>query len=568
MEGYMATRSRMIVRHILIITIVVFMSACAHHKPVQKEEPPPGTYLEKIYTTPNTKTDLEMFREAMPPYIDFLSNSLNPKVDDDKLLCRVAGVYYGYAYCLVEDRNRKDASELYLKGRDLALRELKYYRIFNQALAYKLSVDAFRKALDESFTKAKAPVIYWAAMNWGAWICINLNKPDAMEDIPKVQAMLEFVNSCDDSYENGSVHAMLGALYAVQPKMEGGDPARAKEEFEKAFSCSFSSTLTYQVMYARYYAYPMKDRALFEGTLQSVLDKPANYFSDMNFVNEVAKKRAGILLKNVDKYFKPSKTTAVKKVATKKPAAQGTAGKPAAAAAPLVPAVEQGVNPRPAEGAAPLGAAVQETPPQPAAGTAPGTGAQETPPAAQVAPQNTGTPEASQPPAVQEASPQPAVQEAPQSIAAPEASQMPSAEAASPSAGAQVTPQNTGTPEASQTPAVQEASPSTGTQETPPQPAVQEAPQNTPAPEASQQPSAESTPPSTAAQEAPQSASAPEASQTPTVQETPQSTQAAPQEPAVQQAPQQPSAQEAPQSPDAQSTQKPEGSEQPLMPLE
>ena len=101
------------------------------------------------------------------------------------------------------------------------------------------------------------------------------------------------VDTFDETFENGSVHAALGVLYCLQPKGSGGDPSRAKAEFEKAFSSSFNSTFIYHVMYAKYYAYRMKDRELFKTTLESVIDKPADYYPDMNFVNEVAKKKAG-----------------------------------------------------------------------------------------------------------------------------------------------------------------------------------------------------------------------------------------------------------------------------------
>lgn len=327
----MDTRTNRIAWLIPILAMAVFLSGCAH-KPKVKEEPPAGSFLEDIFVTPNPSTDLVKFSDETPNYLQYIDSLIKPSADDDKLLCRVSGAYYGFAYTLMEDKDRKEASRLYLRGKDLALKELRYYRLFDQALTFKLSIDAFRQSLRDSFNKSKAPVVYWAAMNWTGWIYLNIKDPAAVQDIPRVIAMLEFVDSFDNSYENGSVHAALGILNCLQPKGEGGDPARAKGEFEKAFASSFSSTFVYHVMYAKYYAYRMRDRELFRQTLESVLDKPVDYYPDMNFLNEVAKNKARLLMKNIDKYYKqPSKKAAAAEGPGK--AVEGEPGKKALAGA-------------------------------------------------------------------------------------------------------------------------------------------------------------------------------------------------------------------------------------------
>jgi hypothetical protein len=370
-------------RFILIVTAILLMAGCAH-KPAVKEEPPPGTYMEDIYTIPNPKSDLDMFRKALPPYLSYMESQYSPSKDDDKTLCRISGTYYAYAYCFMEDKDRKEASRLYLKGRDVCLNELKYYRIFNQALTYKLSADAFRQSLTESFPPAKIPVVYWAAMNWTGWICLNLSKPEALEDIPRVEAMLEYVNASNDSYANGSVHAALGVLYAAQPKGDGGDLNRSKDEFDKAFACSFSSTLTYQVMYARYYAYGSRSRVLFKKTLESVAEKPADFYTDMNFVNEVAKVKANLLLKNINKFFKqPAKKTGGSKTP------QVTGG-----AAPKETGTQEAA--KAAGSVTPQATSTQEAPKAAGTETPQATGTQEAPKATgSEAPQTTGGQDAS-----------------------------------------------------------------------------------------------------------------------------------------------------------------------------
>jgi hypothetical protein len=296
----MAIRSFRIAGWLLILTIAVFLSGCAHKAAV---EPPIGSFLEDIYATANTNPDVDMFNAAMPPYLQYMDNSILP-VSPDLLYYRLSGAYYGYAFCFVEDTDKKEASSLYLKGRDLALTELKRYRLFFTAMTYESTILEFKASLPASFGKAQIQGLYWAAMNWAGWINLNLDKPEALADIPKVEAMLEFVTVLDSSYNSGSVYAALGSLHANRAKEQGGNPERAKEEFDNAFTYSGNSYLTFHVMYAQYYARQIQDRELFKKTLATVLETPSNTYAEKTFVNEVARRKAKVLLDNIDKYFK------------------------------------------------------------------------------------------------------------------------------------------------------------------------------------------------------------------------------------------------------------------------
>ncbi len=252
-----------------------------------------------------------MFNAAMPPYLQYMDNLILP-VSPDLLYYRLSGAYYGYAFCFVEDTDKKEASSLYLKGRDYALTELKRYRIFFTAMTYESTMKEFKASLPASFDKKHIQGLYWAAMNWAGWVNLNLDKPEALADLPKVEAMLEFVILLDGSYNSGSAYAALGALHANRTKEEGGNPERAKDEFDASFTYSGNSVLPFHVMYAQYYARQIQDKELFKKTLTTVLETPANTYPDNTFMNEVARKKAKVLLDNIDTYFKP--------VESKKPA--------------------------------------------------------------------------------------------------------------------------------------------------------------------------------------------------------------------------------------------------------
>jgi hypothetical protein len=295
----MSLRSFKAARWLLILTTMAFVAGCAHKPP---EEPPAASYLEDIYAKENRNPDADMFCNAMPPYLQYMENRLPMEPADVNLVFRVAGACYGYAFCCAEDSNAKEASELYLKGRDLALGELRRYSYFDQA--YGDTVRKFTHALSYNFDKRNLQALYWSAMNWTGWINLNLDKSEARSDIPKAIAMLEFINGLDASYAGGSVHAAMGSLYGNRTAADGGDPEKARQEFDKALIYSGGSFLAFNVMQARFYATQIQDRALFQKTLKQVLDTPATTYADKAFVNEVARRKAKLLLDNMDRYFK------------------------------------------------------------------------------------------------------------------------------------------------------------------------------------------------------------------------------------------------------------------------
>lgn len=283
---------------LLIIFLIIIASGCKHKPP---GGPPAGSYLEDIYGTANTSSDIEMFCRSMPAYLDELDGLMKKNKYDLPLIFRASGAHYGYAFSCLDDTDKKAAAEIYLKGRDLSMAELRRYSYFDQA--FDDTIQKFKQALPYNFDKRNIQPLYWAALNWFGWITLNMDTPEAQADIPRVEAMLEFVNTLDRSYENGTVHAVLASLYALHPKDAGGDPEKARQEFENAFLYTGNSILAVHVMYARFYATQTNDRQLFEKTLKQVLETPANQYADRTYVNEVARKKAALLLESADQLF-------------------------------------------------------------------------------------------------------------------------------------------------------------------------------------------------------------------------------------------------------------------------
>jgi tetratricopeptide (TPR) repeat protein len=255
--------------------------------------------MQDLNAAVNQNTDVDMLRDALPAFLVQMDGFILA-APNDELLLQGAEAYFGYANAFVEDIDRPRASMLYRRALDYALATLTDDPSFSRALDGP--PDAFRETL-RGLGGSHVPSLFWAGNSWLAWIGLNLDRPEALMDLPKAQAMLERVAALDEPYYYGSPPAALGALFASQSKALGGDPDKARRHFERAFEISGRKLLLVHVFYARFYAYQVQDRDLFVNTLQEVLDTPPGAFPDRAFANEVARRKAKALLDDVDMYF-------------------------------------------------------------------------------------------------------------------------------------------------------------------------------------------------------------------------------------------------------------------------
>ncbi len=293
----MVLRSFRLTLFLLVLVLTVFLSGCVNKEMVVQSSEP---LLDDLNLAVSKNTDVDMVRKAMPVYLTQL-DGLIVSAPDAKLLTSATQGYYDYTFAFVEDTDKQRASFLYLKARDYALGELKRYTLFVEG--FDKPAPEFNKALHVSLDKRDLTFLFWTAQNWAAWIVLNIDNPEAVKDIPRVEAMLKYVIELDETYQNGNAHTSLGTLYASRSKDSGGDPEKAKEHFNKAFILSGNSLLSVHLLYAKFYARQIKDRDLFVKTLEKVIETPADRFPDKAFVNEAARRKAKTLLDNVDKYF-------------------------------------------------------------------------------------------------------------------------------------------------------------------------------------------------------------------------------------------------------------------------
>jgi tetratricopeptide (TPR) repeat protein len=277
---------------LIMLVISLLLTGCSMKAQMVRSMDP---IMEDMSSAVNMSSDVDLMRDGLPASLIQMDGFIKSD-PNNKLLLKAAESYFGYAFSFVEDVNKPRASALYLKAREYALRALKKHRQFDEQAPDLNDMLA-------NCGKQDVPALYWAAGSWMAWIALNVDNPEAMMDIPKVESMIQRVIELDETYYYGMAHAMLGSFYASQPRNMGGNPEKANKHFQKAFSLSGSKLLAAQLMYAKFYAVQIQDKALFVKTLSEIIATPVNFFPERNLANEVTKRKAKDLLEKVDNLF-------------------------------------------------------------------------------------------------------------------------------------------------------------------------------------------------------------------------------------------------------------------------
>lgn len=275
-----------------ILVISLLLTGCSMKEQMVRSMDP---IMDDMSSAVNMSNDVELIRDGLPASLIQMDGFVK-SAPNNKLLLKAAESYFGYTFSFVEDVNKPRASALYLKAREYALRVLRKNRQFDE------EANDLNEVLSKC-TGEDVPALYWAASSWLAWIGLNVGNPEAMMDIPKVEAMLQRVIELDETYYYGTAHSMLGSLYAAPPKTMGGNPEKAKLHFQRAFELSKSKLLVVPFIYAKFYAVQIQDKALFVKTLNEIVAAPVNFFPEKNLANEVAKRKAKDLLEKADTLF-------------------------------------------------------------------------------------------------------------------------------------------------------------------------------------------------------------------------------------------------------------------------
>ena len=230
-----------------------------------------------------SQSDPQYVKEALPANLQLMEILLASDPENKSLLVNAAQGFCGYAFMFLEDEYPERASVFYMKGQDFATR-------------------ALDGAAVETAEKKDAHALFWATFCKASYLNINRDKPEAIAEIPTLEpAALKLLELEHGYYYNGA-QSILGAYYAIRPRMLGGDPDKAKAHFELALKGPGENFLLNRYMYAKLGAVAAQDQELFEKLLNSVIAAETRD-GGTRLPDEIARIKAKKLLEKKDELF-------------------------------------------------------------------------------------------------------------------------------------------------------------------------------------------------------------------------------------------------------------------------
>ena len=286
------------IKIIVPVIFLIFMSGCGLMQKIALKSTT-GLFkygIEAIYQEP----DLVIAEQAIASDLKLLDGFYIAEPRNKELLLMLTQGYASYSLGFVEDESVERAQLFYLRARDYGLDLLKLTSAFKDSIPVKESDFLVNVSLIE---KKDVPALFWTAFAWAGWINLSKDNAQAIFDLGKVKGMMKRVRELDENFFFGSLHLFFGSIYGSLPKMLGGDPEKAKAEFDRCLEINQGKFVLTYVYLARYYAQPTLDEALFDKYLKIVLQAPEDILPGYELITSIAKEKARILISEKEDLF-------------------------------------------------------------------------------------------------------------------------------------------------------------------------------------------------------------------------------------------------------------------------
>ncbi len=247
-----------------------------------------------------TESDPELARLAIPAQLKMLEGFLQSEPDNLDLQRLLAEGFCSYSFAFLEDVDQERASKWYLRGKNYALSTLQ--SLTGDPEFSKGDLKIWERNLKKLDSTA-LPALYWLTQCWGGWLTMNLHNPFAFADISRIEPALKQVLVLDSSFYYAGAHRGLGVFYGSRTKVLGGNPEKAKANFDKSLSITERKFLINSFLFAKTYAVQNQDRDLFERLLNEIVEAPDDLLPEERLANEIAKLKAKALLDSMDDLF-------------------------------------------------------------------------------------------------------------------------------------------------------------------------------------------------------------------------------------------------------------------------
>jgi len=248
----------------------------------------------------NREPDLQLAAAAMPPNITLMEGMIINSPDNEELRNYAAQAYYGYAYGFVEDDSPQRAANFYRRGLNHALYNLQKSGI-SQKILYG-NLDRLQMQL-KSLGTSEIPALFWAASNWAKWIDHNRDQTQAIADLPRAIMLMQQVIELDETFFMAGPHLFFGVYHGNRSPMLGGNFKLSEMHFEKARMLNNNQLLIVDLLQAQFLDHQKLDQNSFHQRLTKVINAPAASDSNITLINNIARKKAQMLLKKESQWF-------------------------------------------------------------------------------------------------------------------------------------------------------------------------------------------------------------------------------------------------------------------------
>ena len=281
---------------IVLCFVLATLSACSMDKMMVRASMP---MIEGGIEAMNAEPDLQLAEDSMPANISLLNGMIHLDPENVQLHVYAAQAYYGLSYGFTEDYDLKRSEKFYQRGLKHGLTALQLSGLGD---AKKLSPQELEEQL-QKLDEDDVAALFWTASNWAKLVDLNRDDTASLIQLPKPTSMMQRVIELDDTFYFGGAHMYFGVLYGARAPMFGGDFDKSRQHFDRAREITDNKLLVADLLQAQYLSRQMNDRDDFHQRLTKILDAPVDLYPDATLINEIAKRKAKLLLSNEAKWF-------------------------------------------------------------------------------------------------------------------------------------------------------------------------------------------------------------------------------------------------------------------------
>ncbi|MFV9615133.1 MAG: TRAP transporter TatT component family protein [Gammaproteobacteria bacterium] len=284
------------IKLITITLALLTLSACSMDKMMVNMSMP---MIDSGIEAMNYETDLQLAEDSMPANLSMLNGMINLDPENAQLHTFAAQAYYGFSYGFNEDNNPERGSAFYLRGLKHGLTALE----LNGAQNLRNTTITDFEVQVGKMDKDDVAAIFWTASNWAKWIDMHRNDAEAIAQLARATALMQRVIELDDTFYHGGAHMYFGVYYGSRAPLLGGNFEKSRQYFERAGEITGGKLLIVDLLQAQYLARQQQDQEDFHNRLTAILNAPDDLMPELALQNQIAKRKAALLLKKENKWF-------------------------------------------------------------------------------------------------------------------------------------------------------------------------------------------------------------------------------------------------------------------------